>query len=91
MSKVHSIETKCAEKVIEAMDNHWFNPTIMARALVNGCGHYTQSKVMDLVVEIIKQVNGQFDNAWEEGETSEALLMASRLNDMIDNFETIDV
>jgi hypothetical protein len=46
---------------------------------------------MDLVVEIIKQVNGQFDNAWEEGETSEALLMASRLNDMIENFEPINV
>jgi len=90
MSKVASIETKAAEKVLEAMDNHWFNPTIMARALVNGCGYYTQSKVMELVVEIIKQTASQFDNSWEEGLTSEALMMADRLNDYIANFEPIN-
>lgn len=85
-----SIETKAAEKVLEAMDSHWFNPTIMARELVNGCGYYTQSKVMELCVEIIKQTAGQFDNAWEEGTTSEALMMADRLNDYIQNFEPIE-
>jgi DNA-binding LacI/PurR family transcriptional regulator len=90
MTKAKSTETKAAEKVLEAMDSHWFNPTIMARALVNGSGHYTQSKVMELVVEIIKQTAGQFDNAWEEGVTSEALMMADRLNDYIANFEPID-
>jgi DNA-binding LacI/PurR family transcriptional regulator len=90
MAKFTSIETKAAEKVLEAMDSHWFNPTIMARELVNGCGHYTQSKIMELVVEIIKQTASQFDNAWEEGVTSEALLMAERLNDMISNFEPIN-
>jgi len=89
MAKASSIETKAAEKVLEAMDSHWFNPTIMARELVNGCGYYTQSKVMELVVEIIKQTAGQFDNAWEEGVTSEGLLMAQRLNDMIEAFEPI--
>ena len=56
---------------------------------LNGCGYYTQSKVMELVVEIIKQTAGQADNAWEEGVTSEALLMAERLNDMIEAFEPI--
>jgi DNA-binding LacI/PurR family transcriptional regulator len=90
MAKVSSVETKAAEKVLEAMDNHWFNPTIMARALVNGCGYYTQSKVMELVVEIIKQTASQFDNSWEEGLTSEALMMADRLNDYIANFEPIN-
>ena len=89
MAKASSIETTAAEKVLEAMDSHWFNPTIMARELVNGCGYYTQSKVMELVVEIIKQTAGQFDNAWEEGTTSEALMMADRLNDYIENFEPI--
>ncbi len=90
MSKVSSIETKAAEKVLEAMDSHWFNPTIMARALVNGCGYYTQTKVMELVVEIIKQTAQQFDNAWEEGVTTDALFMAQRLADYIDNFAPID-
>ena len=89
MAKTSSIETKAADKVLEAMDSHWFNPAIMARELVNGCGHYTQSKVMELVVEIIKQTAAQFDNAWEEGITSEGLLMAQRLNDMIEAFEPL--
>ncbi len=89
MAKVSSIETKAADKVLEAMDSHWFNPTIMARELVNGCGYYTQSKVMELCVEIIKQTAGQFDNAWEEGFTSDALFMAQRLSEYIDNFEPI--
>jgi DNA-binding LacI/PurR family transcriptional regulator len=90
MAKTSSIETKAAEKVLEAMDSHWFNPTIMARELVNGCGYYTQSKVMELVVEIIKQTASQLDNAWEEGVTTEALFMADRLNDYIANFEPIE-
>jgi len=90
MSKAQSTETKVADKLLEAMDNHWFNPSILARALVNGSGHYTQSKVMELVVEIIKQTAGQMDNAWEDGITSEALFMADRLNDYIQNFEPID-
>lgn len=89
MSKTQSTETKVADKMLEAMDNHWFNPSILARALVNGSGHYTQSKVMELVVEIIKQTAGQFDNSWEDGYTSEALLMAQRLNDMIEAFEPL--
>lgn len=89
MSKTQSTETKVADKMLEAMDNHWFNPSILARALVNGSGHYTQSKVMELVVEIIKQTAGEFDNAWEDGVTSEALLMAQRLNDMIEAFEPL--
>ena len=82
-------EIKVAESLVNLMDDHWFNPTIMARELVNGCGYYTQSKVMELVVEIIKQTAGQFDNAWEEGTTSEALMMADRLNDHSENFEPI--
>jgi hypothetical protein len=44
---------------------------------------------MELCVEIIKQTAGQFDNAWEEGFTSDALFMAQRLSDYIDNFEPI--
>lgn len=91
MAKATSSETKAAEKVLEAMDNHWFNPVIMARALVNGSGYYTQSKVMELCVEIIKQTAQQFDNAWEEGVTSEALFMAQRLSDYIDNFAPLEV
>lgn len=90
MAKAQTTETKVAEKLIEAMDNHWFNSTILARALVNGTGYHTQSKVMELCVEIIKQTAGQFTEAWEEGVTSEALMMADRLNDMISNFEPIE-
>lgn len=90
MAKAQSTETKVADKLIEAMDNNWFNPSILARALVNGSGHYTQSKIMELVVEIIKQTAGQFEPNWEEGHTSEALMMADRLNDYISNFEPIN-
>jgi hypothetical protein len=90
MSKAQSTETKVADKLIEAMDNNWFNPSILARALVNNSGHYTQAKIMELVVEIIKQTAGQFDNTWEDGITSEALFMADRLNDFISNFEPIE-
>jgi hypothetical protein len=84
------LETKVAEAILEGTDNNWFNPTLVAHALVTGQPIYTQDKVMDLIVEIIRQQSNRYDREWEEGRTSEGLMMASRLMDMITNFEPIE-
>jgi len=83
-------EITVADKVIDLMGNHFFNPAIMARHLVTNQGSYIQGKVMDLAVEIIQHTAIQFDNAWEEGTTSEALFMAQRLSDYLTYFDSQD-
>lgn len=83
------LETKVAETLLEAVDNHWFNPVLVAHQLVQQNTIYTQDKVMDLIVEIIAQMSLRYDREWENGNTSEGLMMASRLMDMIDNFQPI--
>jgi len=84
------LETKVAEAILEGTDNNWFNPTLVAHALVTNQPIYTQDKVMDLIVEIIRQQSNRYEREWEEGQTSEGLMMASRLMDMITNFEPIE-
>lgn len=86
---VKTVETKAAESILEAISNHYFNPAIMARHLVTNQGYYNIEKVMEMVVEIIKHTAIQFENVWEDGFTSEGLLMAARLSDYIENFEPI--
>jgi hypothetical protein len=86
---VKTIETKAAEAIHNAIANHYFNPAIMARQLVTNQGYYNIEKIMEMVIEIIKHVDIQFENIWEDGFTSEGLMWAARLNDMIENFEPI--
>ena len=84
-----TIENKVINVLLEALDNHWFNPALVANGLVLNNPIYTQDKLADLVVEIIKAQSHRYNNEWELGRTSEGLMMSARLNDMIEAFEPI--
>lgn len=77
------LETKVAEAIIEGTDNNWFNPALVAQALVTNNPIYTQDKIMDLIVEIIKQQANRFKREAAEGQTSEGLVLANVLNEVI--------
>lgn len=84
-----TIENKVINTILDGLDSHWFNPTLVAHGLVSNSPIYTQDKLNELVVEIIKLQAHRFSNEWEHGQTSEGLMMSARLNDMIEAFEPI--
>ena len=82
-------EDKIAEQLQEVLDNHWFNPVIAASFIVNRFPLYTQDRLMELMKEIIKQQAGNFEPYWAEGITSEALMLASHLAEVIEMHEPL--
>lgn len=82
-------EDKIAEQLQSVLDNHWFNPTICASVIVNRFPLYTQDRLMELMKEIIRQQAGNFEPYWAEGITSEALMLASHLAEVIEMHEPI--
>lgn len=81
------LETKVAEVILEGTDNNWFNPTLVAHALVTNNPIYTQDKLMDLIVEIIKQQAARFRMEAAAGVTSNGLILANVLNEVIEEQE----
>lgn len=82
-------EQKIVEQLAEVLDNHWFNPALAAQILVK-YPIYTQDKVMDFIREIIKAQSVRFDNEWEHEQTSEGLMLASHLAEVIDMHDPIN-
>jgi hypothetical protein len=83
-------EEKIVDQLQEVLDNHWFNPMICASIIVNHLPLYTQDRLMELMKEVIKQQAGNFQTAWAEGYTSEALLLSSHLAEVIEQHEPIE-
>jgi len=83
-------EEKIVEQLQVVLDNHWFNPMICASIIVNHLPLYTQDRLMELMKEVIKQQAGNFKAAWEEGYTSEALMLSSHLAEVIEQHEPIE-
>jgi hypothetical protein len=77
-------EQKAVEVLVNAMDNHWFNPAIFANLIVNEQPLYTQDKLMELISYIIQYQSERFSVAVEEGETSDGLILANVLNEVIE-------
>lgn len=82
-------EQKLVEHIAQAVDNHWFNPGLAAQMLVN-YPLYTQDKIMELMSEIIKLQAGRFEVEWEHDNTSQALMIASHLAEVIEMHAPIE-
>jgi hypothetical protein len=84
-----SEEEKLVEILTDALDNHWFNPSLTAQLLIK---HpiYTQDKLMDLMKEIIRLQSSRFDREWEHDQTSEGLMLASHLAEVIEMHEPLE-
>ena len=82
-------EQKLVEQIAQAVDNHWFNPSLAAQILVN-YPLYTQDKIMELMAEIIKLQAGRFEVEWQHNTTSQGLMLASHLAEVIEMHAPIE-
>ena len=76
-------EQKLAEAIDTAIHDVRFDYNILANLLVNNASLYGQNEIMELITAIIEQQNRRFFTEWEVGYTSEGLLMASHLAEVI--------
>ena len=80
-----SSEEKLAEQITDQLSNHYFNVAVLANVLTTYYPIYTQDRLMELVKYIIKYNAIRMKSEWASNEvTSEGLLMADALNDMVD-------
>ena len=77
-------EFKAAEKLTEYLNNANFSPAVMANVLTTEHTLYTQDRLMELVRYIIQYNSLRLKSEWDKGYTSEGLLLADALNDMLE-------
>jgi hypothetical protein len=77
-------EEKLAEQIQLALDNHWFNPAILASLIVDENLYY-QDKLNELIELIIKQQSMMYYRQWEHGYTNQGLINSAYLQEVIDN------
>ena len=78
-----SNETKVAEKLAEGLNDYTFSPAVLANVLTTYYPIYTQDRLMELVKWIIKYNALRMRTEWDKGTTSEGLLMADLLEEVI--------
>jgi len=76
-------ETKLAEAIATATENHYFNSSIIAHTLGDQ-PYYTIDRIMEMIVKTIKYQAQRHQNDWENGRTSEGLFLANELNKSIE-------
>jgi|688.fasta_scaffold130065_3 hypothetical protein len=72
-------ETKLAESIANAVDDHWFNPAILAHLLSNQ-PHFTIDRIMEIVAHLLKFNSKRYKADFEQGVTSEGLFISNELN-----------
>lgn len=77
-------EFKAAEKLTDYLNNANFSPAVMANVLTTEHTLYTQDRLMELVKYIIQYNALRMKSEWDKGQTSEGLLMADALNDILE-------
>jgi len=78
-----SNETKVAEKLADGLNDVTFSPAVLANILTTYYPIYTQDRLMELVKWIIKYNSLRLTTEWDKGQTSEGLMMADALNDIL--------
>lgn len=77
-------EVKIAEKLADSLNDYTFSPAVMANYLTTHYPIYTQDRLMELVKYLIHYNSIKMRLEWSAGNTSEGLLLADALNDMIE-------
>lgn len=78
-----SDETKAADKLVQALNNGTLSTAVMANYLVSAFPLYTQDRLMELIRYIIKYEALRYYTEWETGNTSEGLMLADSLVEMV--------
>ncbi|MFZ9741845.1 MAG: hypothetical protein ACO3CQ_08125 [Candidatus Nanopelagicaceae bacterium] len=82
--EIKAIESNLANEIAQAVDWHYFNPAVVANIISTDMPLYTQGRIMELVKWIIKYEARRFQVEWEKGNTTEGLMMADLLNDVLE-------
>ena len=77
-------EFKAAEKLTSYLNNANFSPAVMANVLTTEHTLYTQDRLMELVRYIIHYNALRFNQEWQNGQTSEGLMLADALSGMVE-------
>lgn len=72
-------ETKLADSIANAVEDHWFNPAILAHLLSNQ-PHYTIDRIMEVFAHLLKFNSKRYKADYEQGVTSEGLIISNELN-----------
>lgn len=78
-----SEESKIGDKLIDNLCNYTFNIPLLANYLISNIPMGANDRLMELVRYIIQYNSQQMAVEWEKGNTSEGLLLADALNDLI--------
>lgn len=84
-------EEKLVEQVVEAIGHTEFQPALFANLIVNQYELSTQEQLMNLVCEIIRFQARRMPLDWEAGKTSDALLLADTLVELINTIRAEDL
>jgi hypothetical protein len=76
-------EVKAADKLADYLNDGTFSPAVMANYLVTNFPIYTQDRLMELIRYIIQYEAMVFEIEWENGKTSEGLMLADSLVGMV--------
>jgi hypothetical protein len=78
-------EVIVAEKLADGLNDMTFSPAVLANVLTTYYPIYTQERLMELIRYIIKYNSMRMRTEWEiNGQTSESLLLADTLNELIE-------
>jgi len=81
---IKAIESNLANEICKAVDWNYFNFAVLADILSTDTPLYTQDRIMELVKWIIKYESRRYEVEWEKGNTTEGLMLASALNDVLE-------
>jgi hypothetical protein len=87
MSKTKEI--KVAEQVVNLTEDHWFNPAMLARYLIDQ-PFYTVDRIMELMTQVIKWGGRRHNDEltpggiYESNTSSEGLFLAHELSKTLD-------
>lgn len=74
-----SKEQKLADDLANVVEDHWFNPAILAHLLSNQ-PHYTIDRIVEVLAHILKFNSKRYKADFEQGITSEGLFLSNELN-----------
>ena len=77
-------EAKVVETLADLLDNYWFNPKVFANIIVNEYPLYTQDRLTELIVEIVRYQKQRFSHELEHGLTSSGLVFSDYMGSIIE-------
>ena len=82
-------ETKLVKQVTEALDKQSFNPALFADIITTDYTVYTQNQLIELVKWIIRFGQRRFEYEWDNGISSDNLMIVDALADVLKGIDPV--